>query len=53
MHISCFDCKLRYPVVSIEIEKLVDNLHLKYAHLHILQVSFLIIKHCVKLSYIL
>ena len=45
-----FHCKLRYHVVST---KLVDNLQLKYAHLRMLQVSYVMIKHCVKLHYIL
>ena len=38
---------------QLQITKLVDNLQLKYAHLHILQVSLIIIRHYVKLNYIL
>ncbi len=46
--------KLRYPLVSTtDIKKLVDNLQLNYAHLRILQVSLIIIKHYVKVHYIL
>ena len=44
-----FLCELRI----LEIKKLVDNLQLKYAHLRILQGSFLTIKHYVKLNYVL
>ena len=38
---------------QLHITKLVDNLQLKYAHLRILQVSLIIIRHYVKLNYIL
>ena len=38
---------------QLEIKKLVDNLQLKYAHLRIMLASFIIIKHYVKLNYIL
>ena len=38
---------------QLQITKLVDNLQLKYAHLRILQVSLMIIRHYVKLNYIL
>ena len=38
---------------QLQITKLVDNLQLKYAHLRILQVSLIIIRHYVKLNYIL
>ena len=37
---------------QLQITKLVDNLQLKYAHLRILQVSLIIIRHYVKLNYI-
>ncbi len=35
---------------QLEIKKLVDNLQLKYAHLRILQLSLILIKHYVKFS---
>ena len=38
---------------QLQITKLVDNFQLKYAHLRILQVSLIIIRHYVKLNYIL
>ena len=38
---------------QLKITKLVDNLQLKYEHLSILQVSRIIIRHYVKLNYIL
>ena len=46
---------VNYVTVWFQLEntKLVANLLLKYAHLRSLQVSFIIIKHYVKLHYIL
>ena len=38
---------------QLQITKLVENLQLKYAHLRILQESLIIIRHYVKLNYIL
>ena len=38
---------------QLQITKLVDNFQLKYAHLRILQASLIIIRHYVKLNYIL
>ena len=38
---------------QLQLTKLVENLQLQYTHLRILQVSFIIIRHYVKLNYIL
>ena len=46
---------VNYVTVSfqLEIKKLADNLQLKDSHLRIMQVSFIVNKHCVNLNYIL
>ena len=49
MHVFIVSCDTLW--FQREIKKLVDNLQLKYSHLSIMQVSFIIIKHFVKLHY--